>query len=91
MSILSALHRVDTTFLSNLFITLPYPENAPGLSEQTIIVTGSNTGLRFEASQHLLRLGMGKLIIGVRSLEKGEKAKTALLRSTKRSPDYMEV
>ncbi|KAJ3540395.1 hypothetical protein NM208_g5088 [Fusarium decemcellulare] len=91
MSITSAIYGFASTLLSNIFITLPYPEAAPGLSEQTIIVTGSNTGLGFEASQHLLRLGVGRLIMGVRDLKKGEKARSELLENTKRAPETVEV
>ncbi|OAA55859.1 NAD(P)-binding domain protein [Niveomyces insectorum RCEF 264] len=91
MSLLSTLHAVGSTIFSNLFVTLPYPENAPGLSGQTVIVTGSNTGLGLEASRHLLRLGVEKLIMAVRNMEKGEKARSELLRSSKRSPDSIEV
>lgn len=91
MSVLSSIHGAASTILSNLFITLPYPEASPGLSSQTIIVTGSNTGLGYEASQHLLRLGVGKLIMAVRNLDKGREARTKLLKATSRSPDSVEV
>lgn len=85
----SALHGGVSTLFSNLFITLPYPEG--DLKNQVIIVTGSNTGLGFEASRHLLRLGVTKLIMGVRNLEKGERAKRELLTSTKREEMRIEV
>ncbi|KAF7563907.1 hypothetical protein G7046_g214 [Stylonectria norvegica] len=91
MSLLSTLHGVGSTVFSNLFITLPYPETAPGLSDQIAIVTGSNTGLGFESSRHLLRLGVKRLIMAVRNLEAGEKARLDLLKSTERSPDSVEV
>lgn len=91
MSFLSTVHGLGSTILSNLFVTLPYPENAPGISEQTIIVTGANTGLGYESSQHLLRLGVGKLIMGVRNLKKGNEAREQLLKATNRSPDSIEV
>ncbi|KAF7553053.1 hypothetical protein G7Z17_g3926 [Cylindrodendrum hubeiense] len=91
MSILSALYGVGSVFYSNLFVTLPYPGDGEGLSEQTIIVTGANTGLGFEASQHLLRLGLGKLIMAVRDLEKGETARKELLKSTARPSNSIEV
>jgi NAD(P)-dependent dehydrogenase (short-subunit alcohol dehydrogenase family) len=42
---------------------------------QTVIITGANTGLGFEAAKTIARLGAEKLIIAVRSLEKGEAAK----------------
>jgi NAD(P)-dependent dehydrogenase (short-subunit alcohol dehydrogenase family) len=91
MSALSAVHGLASTIFSNFFVTLPYPESKPGLSEQTVIVTGSNTGLGLEASRHLLRIGVGKLIMAVRNQEKGEKARSELLKSTKRSADSIEV
>ncbi|PCD31346.1 hypothetical protein AU210_011001 [Fusarium oxysporum f. sp. radicis-cucumerinum] len=91
MSIASSLYGISGTILSNLFINLPYPETKDDLSDKIMIVTGSNTGLGFEASQHLLRLGVGKLIMAVRSVEKGEKARKELLQLTKRSPESIEV
>ncbi|KAL9565080.1 hypothetical protein ACKAV7_010725 [Fusarium commune] len=91
MSIASSIYGISGTIFSNLFINLPYPETKDDLSDKTMIVTGSNTGLGFEASQHLLRLGVGKLIMAVRSLEKGEKARKELLQLTKRSPESIEV
>jgi NAD(P)-dependent dehydrogenase (short-subunit alcohol dehydrogenase family) len=42
---------------------------------KTVIVTGSNTGLGKEAARHIARLGAAKLILAVRSLDKGEAAK----------------
>ncbi|EWZ31613.1 uncharacterized protein FOBCDRAFT_278547 [Fusarium oxysporum Fo47] len=91
MSIASSLYGISGTILSNLFINLPYPETKDDLSDKIMIVTGSNTGLGFEASQHLLRLGVGKLIMAVRSVDKGEKARKELLQLTKRSPESIEV
>ncbi|KAJ4245278.1 hypothetical protein NW762_014148 [Fusarium torreyae] len=88
---LSGAYGLGSTILSNLFITLPYPETTQDLSERTVIVSGSNTGLGFEACQHLLRLGVGKLIMAVRSLDKGEEARKELLQATKRTPDTIEV
>ncbi|RKK15114.1 hypothetical protein BFJ66_g6866 [Fusarium oxysporum f. sp. cepae] len=91
MSIASSLYGISGTILSNLFINLPYPETKDDLSDKIMIVTGSNTGLGFEASQHLLRLGVGKLTMAVRSVDKGEKARKELLQLTKRSPESIEV
>lgn len=90
MSLLSTLHGATSTLLSNLFIDLPYPDG--DLQGQTIIVTGSNTGLGFEACGHLVRLGVDKLIMGVRNLEKGEIAKKEILAaSKKRDQSFIEV
>ncbi|KAG6364988.1 hypothetical protein INS49_006593 [Diaporthe citri] len=48
------------------------------LDGQVAIVTGGNGGLGFEASRHLLRLGLSHLIIGVRSKARGDDAATSL-------------
>jgi NAD(P)-dependent dehydrogenase (short-subunit alcohol dehydrogenase family) len=90
MSFSSSLRGASSAFFSNMFITLPIPTG--DLSEQTIIVTGSNQGLGFEAAKHLVRLNVGKLIMGVRSLEKGKAARQEILRpSPRRDPATIEV
>jgi len=58
---------------SQLLAKLPYPTTS--YAGQTIIITGSNTGLGKEAARHYARLGASKVILAVRSLEKGEAAK----------------
>ena len=62
------------------FITPPYPEH--DVKGQTIIVTGSNVGLGMEAARHFVRLNAEKVILAVRSIEKGEKAKASIEEST---------
>ncbi|OKL61659.1 hypothetical protein UA08_02198 [Talaromyces atroroseus] len=89
MSLGSAAHGAFSTLFSNLFISLPTP--SANLKGQTYIVSGSNTGLGFEASRHLSRLGAEKLIMAVRSLPKGETARREILESTGREPDSIEV
>lgn len=69
-------------FYSQLFVKLPYPTHS--FSDQTIIVTGSNTGLGLEAARHFTRLGAAKVILAVRSLSKGEAAKESIEKSTDR-------
>ncbi|KAK7416074.1 hypothetical protein QQZ08_012129 [Neonectria magnoliae] len=91
MSALSALHGVVSTFASNLFISLPVPQGDESLQQQVIIVTGSNVGLGLETSRHLLRLGVGKLIMAVRNPAKGEAARKELLASTGREATSTEV
>ncbi|CAF3628811.1 unnamed protein product [Fusarium graminearum] len=91
MTVISSVYGISSTLYSNLFVTLPYPETKHDLSDKVMIVSGSNTGLGFEASQHLLRLGLGKLIMAVRSLDKGEEARRELLKLTKREPESIEV
>ena len=89
MSFSSIAHGAIHTIFSNFFISLPYPEG--NLKQQVIIVTGANTGLGLEASRHLVRLGVEKLIMGVRNLEKGETARKDILSSTKRDGSCIEV
>jgi hypothetical protein len=48
-------------------------------SNQTIIITGSNTGLDFEAAKHFLAHHCATLITAVRNTSKGESAKKSLL------------
>ncbi|KAB8360570.1 hypothetical protein FH972_024310 [Carpinus fangiana] len=57
------------------------PPTAPqtDLSGQTIVITGANTGLGFEAALQLLRLRASNLVLGVRSIRRGEDARLRLL------------
>lgn len=68
---------------SQLFVKLPYPKQ--DLTDQTIIVTGANSGLGLEAARHFTRLNATKVILAVRSLERGEDAKKSIEESTKRA------
>ena len=69
-------------FYTQLFVKLPYPTHS--FSGQTIIVTGSNTGLGLEAARHFTRLGAAKVILAVRTLSRGETAKESIESSTDR-------
>ncbi|KAK6334273.1 hypothetical protein TWF730_003487 [Orbilia blumenaviensis] len=51
----------------------PFPKGID-LVGQVAIVTGSNTGLGFESSRQFLTLGLSRLIMAVRSVERGEEA-----------------
>lgn len=64
------------------FLTLPYPETPT--TGQTIIVTGANVGLGFEAARHYVRLGAAKVILAVRTVTKGEAAKKDIETSENR-------
>lgn len=68
---------------SQFFVKLPIP--AQSFSGQTIIVTGSNSGLGREAANHLVRLGAAKLIVAVRNISKGDAAKKYIEDSTGRT------
>ena len=67
---------------SQFFVTPPKPTQS--FSGQTIIVTGSNTGLGLEAAHHITRLGAQKVILAVRNTSKGEAAKKAIEAATGR-------
>ena len=68
---------------SQLRLTLPYPITK--FTGQTIIVTGSNTGLGLEAARHFVRLDAARVILAVRSLQKGNTAADSIHKSTQRS------
>ncbi len=53
-------------------------ENIPDLRSKVFIVTGGNSGLGFESVKAFTSKG-AEVIMAVRSLEKGEKAKSAIL------------
>lgn len=76
MSVLSFLH-------SQLFVTPPIPTYDFG--GQTIIITGGNRGIGFEAARHLLKLNAKRVILAVRSVQRGQDAAEKLEMSTGRS------
>lgn len=61
---------------------LPPPDS---FASQTVIVTGANTGLGLEVARHIVTLGATKVILGVRSVAKGEAAKKDIEATTGRS------
>ena len=66
---------------SQFFVSLPYPKGS--YIGKTIIVTGSNVGLGKEAARHYARLGASRLILAVRSLDKGNAAKHDIEATTR--------
>jgi retinol dehydrogenase-12 len=77
-------------FLYNQFFITPQVPKID-FTGQTIIVTGSNTGLGLEAARHLSRLNATLVILAVRTVAKGEAAKSNILASTEQSPSSIEV
>lgn len=75
--------------LDQLCGTVPRPEAS--FEGKTVIITGSNTGLGFEAVRHIVALGATKVIMAVRSVEKGEAAKRTILGSTGCDPSIINV
>lgn len=49
---------------------------------KTVLITGANSGLGFEASLKFAALGASRLIFGVRSLRRGEEARAKICRQT---------
>ncbi|EHK42628.1 uncharacterized protein TrAtP1_002338 [Trichoderma atroviride] len=84
-------HAFASVIYGRLFVTLPVPSTTTDLSNQTIIVTGSNTGLGLESTRHLSRLGVGKIIMAVRTVSKGEAAKKEILKSTGKPDSTIEI
>lgn len=64
-------------FWNNQFkvkIPLPSEKGFGSLEGKVAIVTGANSGLGFEAARQLLSLGLSRLVVAVRSLERGRSA-----------------
>lgn len=76
MATLSFLH-------SQLFVEPPVPTH--DFSGQTVIVTGANRGIGYEAIRHLLRLNAATVVLAVRSVSRGNEAAAALHSATGRS------
>lgn len=64
----------------------PVPEVVKGdLQGKTVIVTGANNGIGFEAAKHFARMNPGKLIMACRNQERGEDAIRSKLLSLHRT------
>lgn len=61
------------------------PLTSLDLTGRTVVVTGSNVGLGLEATKHFYDMNPSRLILAVRSVEKGEAAKNAILKAGKNS------
>jgi NAD(P)-dependent dehydrogenase (short-subunit alcohol dehydrogenase family) len=78
------------TFLHSQFLGTP-ADPKTSFSNQTVVVTGSNVGLGFEAARHFYRLNCAKLILAVRTVSKGEAAKEDIVLSVKHRSDGAEA
>ena len=70
-------------FYTQWFTRLAYPTG--NWTGKTIVITGANQGLGFEAARHYVRLNAAKVILGCRSTAKGEDAKREIESSTQRT------
>ncbi|QDS70784.1 hypothetical protein FKW77_004185 [Venturia effusa] len=71
-------------FLKSQWLFTP-PVPSASYEGQTVIVTGANVGLGFEAARLIVRLGAAKVILAVRTVGKGEEAKRLIEESEKRT------
>ena len=81
-------------FLYRQFLVCPpKAPSSTSLCGKAGLVTGSNSGLGYQASAQLLALGLSHLILAVRSASKGEAARKSLLASlpTSAKPPVVEV
>jgi NAD(P)-dependent dehydrogenase (short-subunit alcohol dehydrogenase family) len=67
-------------FEKQFFHSIPKIPAGISLSRKTALVTGSNCGLGFSCARQFLEIGLSRLIMGVRSQERGDAA-AAQLRS----------
>lgn len=76
-------------FIKAQFTKIPHiaPRN---LSESTVLITGSNTGLGFETAKELLKSRPQRLIIACRDVNKGNAAKK-ILDASKEQDTSIEV
>ncbi|KAK7755169.1 hypothetical protein SLS62_002984 [Diatrype stigma] len=59
------------------------------LKGKTVLVTGANSGMGFHAAMKYAQLGVSKMILAVRSKEKGEAAKALINHKTSSSADIV--
>lgn len=63
---------------------VPPKDTRPDMTGRTIIITGANTGVGFEAAVKFVALGAQKVILAVRTVSKGEDAARKIIDRTGR-------
>ena len=70
----------------------PPADTQTSFSGKTVLVTGANTGLGFEAAVKFAKLGASSLVLAVRTQEKGEQAKRdILIQSGRTDPSFIHI
>lgn len=78
-------------FIRAQYKTLPLALGPVDCQGRTYIVTGANSGIGYECVKHLARLGSSRVILGVRSRDKGEAAKKTIETETGCDTSILEV
>lgn len=78
-------------FIRAQYQTLPLALAPADCQGHTYIVTGANSGIGYECAKHLARLGSSRVILGVRSRDKGEAAKKAIEGDTGCDTNILQV
>lgn len=73
------------SFVRSQYAHLPLAEAPANMANEVYAVTGANTGLGFECAKHLVRMGAGRVILAVRSADKGAAALAAIRQDTGRA------
>lgn len=61
------------------------------LIDKTVLITGANSGIGHEAARRCVKLNARLVILGVRSISKGEVAKSSILKSNPTSKCQVEI
>jgi retinol dehydrogenase-12 len=73
------------TLLYRQLIVTPQIPDRTSFDDQVVIITGSNVGLGLEAARNITALNASKVILAVRSVDKGEAAKKSIEEATGRT------
>ena len=76
-------------FIAERWHGVPAPIGS--FAQKTVIVTGANSGLGYEAAAQFASLGASKVILAVRNEAKGEAAKRQIEKRVNRGNDAIEA